>query len=129
MGFFIPQFKMPWLLVVGVILLITTIATIYFYENPDPDKATECKVLQGYITSAAEKVQAKFILILEDPKHRQFEMPVTPLIYYKATKNKHIGLMLSEHDITKKGSCNIIPLLIIMAWIVFAVWVFYKLVD
>ena len=69
------------------------------------EKRTECKVLENYVSETTHKhhVTEDFILILQDPKGRIFDMYVRPSTYYVANKDKHICLMLSEQDITKKN--------------------------
>lgn len=71
-------------------------------------KRTECKVLHGYLTETVHKhnTRENFILVLSDTKGRIFDIEVSPSTYYVANKDKHVCLMLTEQDITKKHDNN-----------------------
>ena len=129
LGLYIPDvdlrfLKHPFVIYTVVFFTFSIFAVKHLIE---PETRVYCKVLTGYQTSAAYKVSEKFILILEDPKHRQFDLKVTPLTFYKATTNGHITLMLTDSQITKERGGTIRPLLILFLIFGSALWVAWGL--
>lgn len=114
--------KNIWYLYYTVFTIIM-VGLCYHYFPSYPETPTECKVLQTYQTSAGYKVSAKFILVLEDPKNRRFDIKVSPTTFYEASSKGHICLMLNETDIDhSKQKTGLMMLLMCSGVIFFAIW-------